>query len=305
MKKQQQYAPLVVVGMLAAACMLIWFLVYTATPRGVLTVAVLNVGQGDSIYIESPTGERVIIDGGPDDSLLRELPKVMPPFDRSIDAIISTHPDSDHYTGFIDLLQRYQVGAFVESGIEKHMTSFVALEQEVADEKIARYIARRGMTLDLGGGAVLEILYPDHDVSHLAANMDNNGGIVARLTYGKTSALFTADVDKTVEDHLIKLSTAGAASSKNTFYAIDVLDTLKSNLLLAGHHGSRTTNEDAFVALVHPTYAAVSVGANNKYHLPNQEPLDSFAKYGATILRTDQQGTLIFRSDGETLSYIK
>ncbi len=305
MKKQHQYAPLVVVGVLAAACAFVWCLVYAATPRGVLTVAVLNIGQGDSIYIESPTGEQVIIDGGPDNSLLRELPRVMPPFDRSIDAIISTHPDADHYTGFIDLLSRYQVGAFIEPGIEKHTTSFVALEQEVADEKIPRYIARRGMMLDLGGGAQLEILYPDHDVSHLAANMDNNGGVVARLTYGNTSALFTADVDKTVEDRLIKLSMADAALSKNTLYATDLLDMLKSNLLLAGHHGSRTTNEDAFIALVHPTYAAVSVGANNKYHLPNQEPLDSFAKYGATILRTDQQGTLIFRSDGTTFSYTK
>ena len=155
----------VLVGVLFAACLSVWFAVCSATPSGVLTFAVLNVGQGDALYIESPTGVQVLIDGGPDSSLLRELPKVMPLFDRSLDAVIATHPDQDHIAGLVDVLRRYEVGVFVEPGIPKPTATARALEEEVKERAVPKFLGRRGLVLDLGGGAQLVILFPDHDVT--------------------------------------------------------------------------------------------------------------------------------------------
>src|SRR5580704_14322042 len=105
----------------------------------------LNIGQGDSLYIEGPTGVEVLIDGGPDSSVLTQLPTVMPFLGHSLDAVIATHPDADHIGGLVQVFKRYQVGAFIEPGIEKHDMTNDALEAEVNAEKIPHYIARRGM----------------------------------------------------------------------------------------------------------------------------------------------------------------
>ena len=95
---------------------------------GMLTFAVLNVGQGDALY-KSPTGVQLLVDGGPDDSLLRELPVVMPALDRSVDVVIATHPDADHIGGFSGLLDRYEVGVFISPGIYKDTATAKHLRQ--------------------------------------------------------------------------------------------------------------------------------------------------------------------------------
>jgi competence protein ComEC len=279
----KQNAALSLVGALFLFCICVWTLVYAQTPRGVLTFAVLNVGQGDSLYIEGPTGERIVIDSGPDDSLLRELPKVMPLFDRSLDAVIETHPDADHISGFADLLKRYEVGAFIEPGIQKDTVTAKNLEQEITDLKIPRVIARRGTWLDLGAGARLQILFPDYDVSHIDQKADNDGGIVAHLVYGKTSVLLEADISSVVEEHLIAISTS---------------TDLESTILKVAHHGSRFSTEDSFVAEVAPQIAVISVGAHNTYGHPTQRALDTLASHNVQILRTDQNGTVTCRSNG-------
>jgi len=276
-------ARLLFLAALGAAVLLIWFEVAAHTPSGVLTFAVLNIGQGDALYIEGPTGVELLIDAGSGDgSMLRELPKVMPLFKRSLDAVIATHPDADHVGGFIDLLKRYRASAFIESGINDATLTYQTLEREVADEKIPRYIARRGMTLDLGGGAELSVLYPDLDVSNYGKKT-NEGSVVARLTYGATSVMLTADAPTDVESHLIALDGAG----------------LRSDILKVGHHGSRFSTGTAFAATVHPSLAIISVGANNRYGHPSDEALAVLATSHIPVLRTDEQGTLVFKSDGK------
>ncbi|MDO8548303.1 MAG: MBL fold metallo-hydrolase [bacterium] len=269
-------------GALVIFCVTVWSAVYAQTPRGVLTFAVLNVGQGDSLYIEGPTGIEVVVDGGPDNSLLRELPKIMPLFDRSLDAVIETHPDADHIAGFIDLLKRYQVDNFIEPGIEKDTITAKNLEQEITEQKVPRVIARRGMWLNLGGGARLEILFPDFDVSHIDQKKDNDGGIVAHLVYGKTSVLLMADTSNIVEEHLMQISTSSD---------------LKSTILKVGHHGSRFSSEDSFVSEVAPQIAVISVGAKNSYGHPTKQVLNTLASHNIETLRTDQKGTVVCTSN--------
>lgn len=262
----------------------IWGAVLASTPSGVLTVAVMNVGQGDSIFIESPTGVQVVIDGGPDNSLLTELPKRMQLSDRTLDAIVATHPDADHIAGFIDLLNRYEVKNVIEPGIPKDTLTAKRFEEEVTEKKIPRHLARRGMRLDLGGGARLDILFPDFDVSNLPNNKVNEGGVVARLVYGDTSMLLTADIPTKVEGRLLALY--GKA--------------LDSDILKVAHHGSRGSSELAFVNAVSPAAAIISVGGDNRYGHPTKQVLDLLAGQDIKTLRTDEEGTVVFISNGET-----
>ena len=130
---------LATVGALFLFCVVVWTAAYAqgAGGRGVVTFAVLNIGQGDALYIEGPTGIQILIDAGPNTgAALSELAKVMPLADRSLDAVIETHPDADHMGGFIDVLERYQVGAVISPGIIKHNTITDALDKKIIDQKV-------------------------------------------------------------------------------------------------------------------------------------------------------------------------
>jgi competence protein ComEC len=274
-------------ALLAFGAIAIWLAVFSAPKLGELEVAVLDIGQGDSIYIKSPTGVEVLIDGGPDSSVLRELPKVMAYGDRTIDAVIATHPDADHTGGLVDLLPRYEIKNFIEPGIPGSTATSQKLEAEVDENNIHREKAYRGMWLNLGGGAHLDILFPDFDVATLKNGATNDGCVVAHLVYKNTSALFTCDAPQAVEDHLISISTS---------------TDLKSDLLKVGHHGSKYSSSNEFLDAVAATFAAISVGAHNRYGHPTNEALGRLQAHGAKIYRTDEDGTVIFVSNGEEFS---
>jgi competence protein ComEC len=261
----------------------VWSAVLASAPPGELTVAVMDVGQGDSIFIESPTGVQVVIDGGPDDSVLADLPTLMSAGDRTLDAVIETHPDADHIAGLVDLMNRYSVKNFIEPGIPKDTLTAQRLEEEIDENHIPRWIARAGMVLDIGGGAYLKVLFPDFDAASIPTSKDNDGGIVAQLFYASTTAIFMADVSSDVEDHLV---------------AVDG-NALDSDLLKVGHHGSRTSTDNEFLDAVTPSVAVISVGKGNKYGHPTQETLDRLSAHDIKTLRTDQEGTIVFTSNGK------
>lgn len=272
-----------VVLLLALACAAIWAAVYAAEGMrsGALTFAVLDIGQGDGLFIEGPTGIQVLVDAGPNSgAVLSQLPKVMAFGDRTIDAVVETHPDADHMGGLIDVLERYKAGAFITPGIIKRNTTTDALDREVDAEHIPVYVARRGMVLDLGGGAELDVLYPDTDVSGFG-DRTNDGSIVMQLRYGSTSAMLTGDAPFSTEAHLI----AVASSS------------LQSTLLKVGHHGSKTSTSAAFIAAVHPQMALISVGAHNTYGHPTAETLGRLSAAGVPVWRTDQRGIIVCTSN--------
>jgi competence protein ComEC len=257
----------------------VWSLfLYVPAPH--LTVAVLDIGQGDSIYVEGPTGIQMLVDGGPDHSVLRQLPKEMRFFDRSLDLMVETHPDKDHIAGLTDVLGRYQVSYFMSPGIPGSTATAQGLEHAVSQEPGMRSLtARRGMRIHMGGGAYADVLYPDHDVSK---GETNEGSIVMHVVYGKTSFMLTGDAPSDVEAHLIALDSAQ----------------LPSTVLKAGHHGSKYSTSDAWLVAVKPQTVAISVGANNSYGHPNQETIGRIKDEGAQILSTIDQGTLHFVSDG-------
>lgn len=287
MLRVRPYGAYVCVGVLALLALVIWLHIFSLPSAGLLRVVILDIGQGDSIYIQSPTGTEVLIDAGPDSSVLRELPKVMAYGDRTIDAVIATHPDADHIGGFVDLIPRYTVKNFIEPGIPKNTATFAKLEKEIEAARIPRVRGYRGTWLDLGGGVRLDILFPDFDVSKLPSDKTNDGCIIAHLVYKKTSALFTCDAPFAVEDRLIAISTS---------------TDLKSDLLKVGHHGSRYSSSNEFLDAVAPEFAAISVGARNRYGHPTEETLGRLAAHNIKTYRTDLNGAVVFVSDGVSFS---
>jgi competence protein ComEC len=246
---------------------------------GLLEVHFLDIGQGDAIYVRTPSGRDMLIDGGPSRILLPKLAEVMPFHDRSIDVVVETHPDADHIGGLPHLLERYHVGFFLEPGIESKNAIDDELRRLIKERNIEKAIARRGMKIDFGDGTTLEILYPDGDVSGLKDT--NEASIVAQLRYGSTAVMLTGDASKRIENVLISTG-------------ID----LGSDILKAGHHGSRTSSGEGFVKAVSPKYAVISVGRDNRYSHPHKEVVEVFEKSGIRIFRTDLEGTIRFISDG-------
>ena len=195
-----------------------------------------------------------------------------------------TNPDADHFAGFIDLLKKYDVGAVIEPGTHTPTTTHEEFQKDIFDKHIPEIMARRGMTIDIDkeDGVQFSVLTPDRDVSTWATN---DGSIEGILSYGKTKILFTGDGTKATE---------GIILSENS------PQSLKSDILKVGHHGSATSSSDAFVGAIAPTWAVISAGYHNKYGLPKQVTLDTLASHNIQTLRTDQSGTIVFVSDGNS-----
>ncbi len=247
-----------------------------------LCVVFLDVGQGDSIFIQSPTGGQMIIDGGRDNSVLREISDVMDFFDRDIDYILVTHPDSDHITGLVSVLDRYEVSGVIRTENVSQSAIWLSFEERIKSNKYNVFFAKRGQRYDLGGGVFLDIIFPDIDVSDFESNKSS---IVARLTYGETSFLLTGDSPKGIEEYLVLIEG----------------DSLQSDVLKVGHHGSRTSTSEMFLSEVSPSHAVVSAGKDNSYGHPHLEVTDLLFNYGVEILNTSDKGKIVFWSDGQSL----
>jgi len=264
-----------------AALLLGTILVWLAPVPHALSVSFLDVGQGDAIFIESADGVQILIDGGADGSVLREIGKKMPLWDRTIDAVVATHPDKDHIGGLVDVFERYEVRHFIEPGVENDTTPTLALMRAVQNESgVLTAIARRGMRLQLGNDAYADILFPDRDVSKVETN---TGSIIIRVVDGDTSFLLTGDAPSSVEKHVITLGD------------------IESDVLKAGHHGSKTSSSEEFIRAVAPSYVIFSRGCDNTYGHPAAEVVQRFEKLKIPALDTCEEGTISLYSDGTTV----
>lgn len=255
-------------------------------PAPSLSVSFLDVGQGDSILVTGPTGIEMLIDGGKDRSVVRQLPKVMGPFDRTIDAVVATHPDADHTGGLPDVLARYRVSRILESGREAESSFAQRLEDAEARERgAARMLVRQGMRIHLGGGAYADVLHPEDNVAKLPDT--NDASVVMRVVYGDTAFMLTGDAPVWVEDRII--ARYGTAA-------------LESDVLKAGHHGSKTSTGASFLAAVDPDTVVISAGRDNSYGHPHEEVVERIRASGTSLVSTAEQGTVTLVSDGASVT---
>ncbi len=278
----KKYAQWIVLGFFLFANVFIWMVVERADSQGELTVAFLDVGQGDAIYIEAPNGNQLLIDGGTGQQVLRELGRVMPFYDRSIDIVLSTHPDQDHVGGLPAVLERMRVDNVITTENTSDTGAYRAFENIIRKKNPRRILARIGTRIVLDRGVVLEILFPE---SNTRGFETNTASIVARLTYGEQSFLLTGDSPISIEKYLV-----GKNGGK-----------LKSTVLKLGHHGSRTSSSKIFLAATDPEYAVISAGKDNKYGHPHAEVVAFLEELKIPHLNTADRGTIIFKTDGTDL----
>ena len=263
---------------------LIWSMEVRADHHGILTVAFLDVGQGDSIYIEAPNGNQMLIDGGASAAgVLHALSQVMPFYDHSLDLVLATHPDQDHIGGLPMTLQRMNVLGVITTENTSDTATYKEFEKMILQKDLRHIIARSGEKFILDDGVVLEILFPTQNVTGWETN---KASIVARLSYGNESFLFTGDSPQPIEKYL--------AEQKGTL--------LHANILKLGHHGSRTSSAREFLSAVNPDEAIISAGLNNRYGHPHKEVLDLLAQLNIPSVSTIDHGTIVFKTDGSGMT---
>lgn len=238
-----------------------------------LKVHFLNVGQGDSIYIRTPDEVDVLIDGGPDKTVLNELGEVMPFWDRDIDVMVLTHPHSDHVTGLVEVLRRFEVKKVYYTGVVHTAPDYIAWLEEIKKQKIPLLVVKEKFDLQLGEKAQLEFLWPVEDFTNKKVSNLNNTSIVNRLVFGDNQILLTGDIEEEVEEKLLELSSD-----------------MTANILKLAHHGSKTATTEDFLTAVSPKQAIIQCGLGNDFGHPHGRVLERLRRLNVNIKRTDLDG---------------
>lgn len=249
-------------------------------PGPYLEVTFLAVGQGDAILIETPDGVSVLIDGGPDGAVLAALAAEYSWLARTIDLVVSTHPDKDHVGGLVPVLTAYEVGHILQTENAGDTEAAAAYRHAAAAEVATITNARAGQVFALGASTTMTVLAPATNPELLESN---TASIVVQLTYGETDFLLTGDAPLGIEQYLV--STRGSA--------------LASEVLKLGHHGSRTSTGALFLQTVAPAFAVVSAGPQNTYGHPHTEVVERVAASGARLLSTATGKSVRLLSDGQ------
>lgn len=238
----------------------------------------LDVGQGDSAYIKNSDGTDILIDGGPDDTILTKLGKIMAFGDREINLVILTHPHADHLDGLVEVLKRYQVDEIWQSGVNHSTAAYAEFKNLISQKQIKNEFVQNGATKNFGPVKIL-VLYPLLDLKNQDIDNVNNASVVSRLEYNQFSALFTGDAEKEVQQQILA-------------------QTQKATVLKVAHHGSKDALNEDFLAVVRPAVAIISAGKNNKFGHPHAPTVEALKRLAIQIYRTDQNGTIEISSDG-------
>lgn len=262
---------------------------YGLLPDRALEITVLDVGQGDAIFIACPNGRTLLIDGGPRSPVFDAGARVIVPFLRAmgyrrVDTMIVTHPHLDHYGGLSAVVESVEVGEVVSSGVTSESGSYRAWRETVDRHGIPYRTVVKGDTLAALGGVRGVFFHPDpFFVSGASETHVNDVSLVLRLSYGEFSMLLTGDIEEKAEYSAAHRSSA-----------------LRSTVLKSPHHGSITSSGSAFLNAVDPEAVAVSVGVNNAFRHPSPRVIERYRQRGADVYRTDLGGAVIIRSDGRT-----
>ena len=256
-------------------------------PDGRLHITALDVGQGDAILVETPTGVTMLVDGGPDPELtLRHLGANLPFHVRAIDLLVLTHPHQDHVGGLVEVLERFEIGAVLHAGIGFENAAYDRLMADAEAGSVPVGIARAGQRLALDEFTGIEILYPTEADARapLPEGDINNGSVVLLVRHGGFSAILTGDAEAPVEGALVARGALGPV-----------------DLLKVGHHGSHSSTTPDFVAALRPGVAVISAGVDNEYGHPAPETLATLgALPDIAVYRTDRQGDVEIVTDGRT-----
>ncbi len=274
--------PWLIAGVLIAINIFVWSTVIQKDDDDLLVHA-LDIGQGDATLIRDPSGVTVLIDGGPNErAIIQRLADVLPFSERSIEAIVATHPQADHINGLFGVMDRYRVDALYVSPAQELTEPGRRLVAAAAERGVAVEPLWAGMQLRLSDETTLDVLAPLSEIADSATSEINNTSLVLRIVHGDVRFLFTGDIEASAE---LRLASAPGD--------------LTATVLKVPHHGSDSSTTDLLLRRVQPAIAVISVGSNNSFGHPDTSVLQRLT--GITVLRTDERGTITFRSDAATL----
>lgn len=266
---------------LATGASFVWSLSLASSDTAFLTVWILDVGQGDAIFIETPDHYQILVDGGPNSNVVQRLGEIMPFWDRTIDLVVLSHPHADHVSGLIEVLKRYEVAAILESNAAYETNEYRLWQRARSEEGALLYSAEQGMKIEAGKYASISVLAPFFRADDRRFKNVHDANVVLMLDYGETEFLLMGDAEDEIERALIE---------RGLLQDVEVLK--------VGHHGSRTSTSPAFLSVIQPEIAAVSVGGKNRYGHPTKDVIERLRVFGIEILRTDLLGSIRLQSDG-------
>ena len=250
-----------------------------------LEVYFLDVGQGDAIFFKYPNGRTLLVDGGIRMHYTDMGKRVILPFLKSqridhIDVVVGSHPHADHIGGLISVLEQVSVGHYLDAG--QHVDTFTGkqLQEVVRTKGISYHTVAAGDSLVGIGGLVLHPTPAYVSDSGPAPDGANNGSVVIRIAHQGTSILLTGDIEHETDGDLMRWG-----------------HRLRSDILKAAHHGSRTSSTSEFLAGVNPSVVTISCGKNNKFRHPSPEVIQRLSDMGIQIWRTDHSGAIAVRID--------
>ncbi|MDO8512935.1 MAG: MBL fold metallo-hydrolase [bacterium] len=246
----------------------------------------LNVGQGDATYLSFPDGQDALVDGGPGDRVLTELGQVMPFWDKDLDLVVVTHNHSDHISGLVGVLKRYQVNEIWLSGAIHTSNQYLEMLRLIKNKKIPVKIVEEGEEKYFDQVKV-RVVYPDENWQGRKPEDQHEATVVTRWTYGKFALLLTGDL--------------GTAQIERITSSREII---KADILKVPHHGSATGLNKEFLEKISPKAAVISVGKNNSFGHPKQSILNLLKHYYIKTYRTDQNGRVEFESDGSGFNKI-
>ena len=250
---------------------------YINTNNDLLKVHYLNVGQGDSIFVELPNNETMLIDAAESyqsENIINYLKNLNY---QKIDYVIGTHPHTDHIGGLKDIINTFEIGKIYMPKVVSTTKTYESLLMAIKDKNLKINTAKAGTSIIDTDALKINILAPNNSIYTEL----NNYSVVTKITYGTTKFLFMGDAEKLSEN--------------------EIKENVTADVIKIGHHGSNTSSSIDFIKKVNAKYGIISVGLNNKYNLPKEETITNWENSGTKIYLTSTNGTIRASSDGTNI----
>lgn len=238
----------------------------------------IDVGQGDSEFLELPNGQTMLIDASTKDQSDTIIEYIESKGYSSIDYVVATHPHADHIGGMAAVIEHFDIGTIYMPNAETSTKTFENLLETIQDKGLKIKTAKVGLSVLDTADLDIEMLAP---VQNSYSNLNNYSAVV-KVTYKDTTFLYMGDAETDVEE--------------------EITADVSADVIKVGHHGSDTSSSQGFVERVSPKYAIMEVGANNSYGHPKSEIVERWENSGATVYRTDLNGNIIVASDGQNIT---